>query len=265
MLELLVDDERHLAAELLVFDVREDEIQRRAGRFLLAMGVVDEDVVEMGVDLGEPAGGGFGLEVEHGSSSVVSCPLIVLISGQVFADAAGDAVEERDGHQAFEPPVPALVGAQDDVELAAVGGVEGGGGDCGRIELRLADVRFGELAELGAVERGAFEESRGHRAGADDRDADAARFQFAVERFGEGDDGGLREIVRRHAGRANEGEAGRDVDDRRLDCDFCIFGEPRHERVAAVEDAVEIEPEQAFGFARGRARRRSRRRTCRRC
>ena len=81
MLELFVDDERHLAAELLVFDVREDEIERRAGRFLLAVGVVDEDLVEMGVDLGEPAGGRFGLEMEHGKS----CQLSVRQSSVVIA------------------------------------------------------------------------------------------------------------------------------------------------------------------------------------
>ena len=65
MLKFLVDDLRHRAGERDVVDIGEEQVHRHAGGLLLAVGVVDEDLVEGGVDLGEPAGGGGGLQAEH--------------------------------------------------------------------------------------------------------------------------------------------------------------------------------------------------------
>ena len=65
VLQLFVDDLGHLAAQVDVLDVREDEVQRGAGRFLLAVGVVDEDRVQVGIDLGEPALRRVAFQVKH--------------------------------------------------------------------------------------------------------------------------------------------------------------------------------------------------------
>ena len=66
MFQFLVDDFRHRAAQLDVFDIREDEIERRAGRLLLAVRMIDENRRQVAIDLCEPAGRGIALEVEHG-------------------------------------------------------------------------------------------------------------------------------------------------------------------------------------------------------
>jgi hypothetical protein len=50
-----------------------DEIERRAGRLLLAVGVIDENLVEILVDLPEPAGVGFCLQVKHELMLKVEC------------------------------------------------------------------------------------------------------------------------------------------------------------------------------------------------
>jgi hypothetical protein len=41
----------------------EDEIERRAGGFLLAVGMIDQHLVQMGVHLAKPTGVGGRLEV----------------------------------------------------------------------------------------------------------------------------------------------------------------------------------------------------------
>ena len=68
--ELFVYDLRHFAAELNVFDVREDQIERGTGRLLLAVSVVDQDRGQVTVDLGEPTWRCIALEVEHGVGKV---------------------------------------------------------------------------------------------------------------------------------------------------------------------------------------------------
>ena len=67
MRQLLVDDLRHRAGQWDVIDIGKKQVHRHACRLLFAVRVVDEDVVEVGVDLGEPAGAGGGLQAEHGS------------------------------------------------------------------------------------------------------------------------------------------------------------------------------------------------------
>ena len=48
-------------------DVGKEQVHRHARRLLLAVRMVDEDLVEVSVDLGEPAGVGGGLQAEHGT------------------------------------------------------------------------------------------------------------------------------------------------------------------------------------------------------
>lgn len=67
MFELLVDDLGHFAAELLVFDVGEDQVHGRGCGLFFAMGVVDQHVLKMDVDLIKPALASIGGEVKHGS------------------------------------------------------------------------------------------------------------------------------------------------------------------------------------------------------
>ena len=55
VLQLLADNFRHLAAQLEILHIVKDQIQRRPSRLLLAVGVIDEHFVEMGVDLPQPA------------------------------------------------------------------------------------------------------------------------------------------------------------------------------------------------------------------
>ena len=67
MRQLLVDDLRHRTGQSDMIDIGKKQVHRHACRLLFAVRVVDEDVVEVGVDLGEPAGVGGGLQAEHGS------------------------------------------------------------------------------------------------------------------------------------------------------------------------------------------------------
>ena len=67
MRQFLVDDLRHRAGQRHMIDIRKEQVHRHARRLLLAVRVVDQDLVEVGVDLGEPAGVGGGLQAEHGT------------------------------------------------------------------------------------------------------------------------------------------------------------------------------------------------------
>ena len=51
VLQLLADDLRHGAGEVVMIHVGEQQIHRRARRLLLAMGVVDQDFFEMRINL----------------------------------------------------------------------------------------------------------------------------------------------------------------------------------------------------------------------
>ena len=51
MLQLFVDDLRHFATEILVFDVREQQIHRRPGGFFFAVGMVDQNLVQVLINL----------------------------------------------------------------------------------------------------------------------------------------------------------------------------------------------------------------------
>ncbi len=68
VLEFLVHDLRHRPGERHMVDVGKKQVHRHACGLLLAVGVVDEHIIEASVDLGEPAGGGGGLEAQHGWS-----------------------------------------------------------------------------------------------------------------------------------------------------------------------------------------------------
>ena len=65
MIELLVDDPGHLTAQLDALDIAENQVQRRAGRFLLAVGMIDQNFLEIGIDLREPTGGSCGGKAKH--------------------------------------------------------------------------------------------------------------------------------------------------------------------------------------------------------
>jgi hypothetical protein len=61
MFELFVDNLGHLAAQLDVFHIVKNQIERSACRFLLAVRVVDEHFLQIGINLGKPTrvGGSF--------------------------------------------------------------------------------------------------------------------------------------------------------------------------------------------------------------
>ena len=46
VLQFLVDDADHLAAQRLVVDVGKDQVHGRSGRFFFAVGMVDQDLVQ---------------------------------------------------------------------------------------------------------------------------------------------------------------------------------------------------------------------------
>ena len=66
VIELLGDDLRHGSRDGRAVDVGEEEVHRHAGGLLLAVRVIDEHLVEVPIDLGEPPGGRRGGEAEHG-------------------------------------------------------------------------------------------------------------------------------------------------------------------------------------------------------
>ena len=57
MLQLFFDDLRHRPRQWQAIDIRKEEIHRHAGGLLLAMGVVDEELLEMPLHLRKPAPG----------------------------------------------------------------------------------------------------------------------------------------------------------------------------------------------------------------
>lgn len=65
VVKLLVDDLGHGAGQVGLLDVGEEQVHGHAGGFLFAVGVVDEEEVEMGLDLVEPAGGGWCCKAKH--------------------------------------------------------------------------------------------------------------------------------------------------------------------------------------------------------
>ncbi len=65
MVQLLIDDDGHFAAQFFVFHVGHQQVHRTAGRLSLAMGVVQQNLVQVLVDLSQPAVGGCRVEIEH--------------------------------------------------------------------------------------------------------------------------------------------------------------------------------------------------------
>jgi hypothetical protein len=63
--KLFLHDLGHGAAQLFLLDVREQEVHGRAGRLLFAMGVVDEDFIQIPLDLAKPAVRRCRLKAEH--------------------------------------------------------------------------------------------------------------------------------------------------------------------------------------------------------
>lgn len=66
--EFFDHDAAHFVAEFSIFGIGIHQAHRDRSRFALAVGVIDEDLVEMLVDLLEPTLGRFGLQVQHGCS-----------------------------------------------------------------------------------------------------------------------------------------------------------------------------------------------------
>src|SRR5690606_7168855 len=67
MIQFLLNDLVHCPAEIFVLGVREHQIHGRSGGLFLAVRVVDQNLVQVGIDLIEPAAGGLGLKVQHAS------------------------------------------------------------------------------------------------------------------------------------------------------------------------------------------------------
>lgn len=65
VLELLAHDFRHLLGEFDIFYVIPNQPECTRSRLPLAMGVVDEQLFQVGFHLMEPAVGGGGLKIEH--------------------------------------------------------------------------------------------------------------------------------------------------------------------------------------------------------
>jgi magnesium transporter len=64
--EFLANDFGHFLTQVLVFDIGEEQIHRRAGRLFLAVSVVDQEQVESVLDARKPARRRGFCEVEHG-------------------------------------------------------------------------------------------------------------------------------------------------------------------------------------------------------
>ncbi len=70
--EFLFDNPRHLATNLAILGIGVHQIHRGRRRLAFAVGMIDQDFVQVLVDLDEPTSGRFRLQVEHGLADSVT-------------------------------------------------------------------------------------------------------------------------------------------------------------------------------------------------
>jgi hypothetical protein len=74
VLQLFLDNLRHFPAEIDVVDIGKQQIHCRARCLLFAVGMVDEDLIEMIIDLAKPAIAGFRFKTQHWLRSPLPAP-----------------------------------------------------------------------------------------------------------------------------------------------------------------------------------------------
>ena len=66
VIEFLLDDRGHLAAQGVILDIRAQQAHRRRRRLVFAMGMIDQDLRQRRVDLCQPTRARSALKIQHG-------------------------------------------------------------------------------------------------------------------------------------------------------------------------------------------------------